>query len=89
MVIEDEGSYFRQLVRDAVHDIETIGSACCFNKDQYNEIVKQCKCEVKCRFEDSFYYISRKDGSTNNLRKGDGNHENKKGHKTSNCTNRL
>lgn len=71
-------SFFEQIVRDAVRDIQSKGSAYCFSEQQVDAIKKRIQV-IGVRVEDGIYYLKGE--------MSDGKYSKKKSNKSISCTN--
>ena len=78
MTEEYSSSFFEQIVRDAVRDIQSKGSAYCFSEQQVDAIKKRIQL-TGIKFEDGIYYLR---GEMSN-----GKYSKKKSSKPIDCTN--
>lgn len=75
---EYSSSFFEQIVRDAVRDIQSKGSAYCFSEQQVDAIKKRIQV-IGVRVEDGIYYLKGE--------MSDGKYSKKKSSKPIDCTN--
>ena len=57
---QEETSYFKHVVLDAVHDLKKDGIGYCFNSDQVEAIQQRIDCVVY-KVEDGIYYLREGD----------------------------
>ena len=58
--MEDESSYFKHVVIEALHDLEKSSSAYCFSIQQVEAIQEKVDCYVY-KVEDGIYYLRKGD----------------------------
>lgn len=56
-MLNEENSYFKNVVRDALDDLKRKGSATAFYKEQVDAIIKEYNGELKVKEDDGFYKI--------------------------------
>lgn len=56
-MLEEENAYFRDIVKDAVEDLETKGNTYVFFQEQVDAVKQMINKEVKVSFDGTFYKI--------------------------------
>lgn len=56
--LEEENSYFKNVVRDALDDLKHNRQAYVFYQEQVEEVKKQFKGKIKVKEEEGIYYLT-------------------------------
>ena len=77
-MIEEENSYFKSVIRDAIEDLNKNGIAYVFSMEQVNAIKSQVKYNIDINYDGSFYILKnektqskRKKRKPNNIDKNE------------------
>ena len=77
-MIEEENSYFKSVIRDAIEDLNKNGIAYVFSLEQVNAIKSQVKYNIDINYDGSFYILKnektqskRKKRKPNNIDKNE------------------
>lgn len=60
-MIEEENSYFKSVVRDAIEDLNKYGIAYVFSMEQVNTIKSQVKYNIEINYDGSFYILKNEE----------------------------
>ena len=60
-MIEEENSYFKSVVRDAIEDLNKYGIAYVFSMEQVNAIKSQVKYNIDINYDGSFYILKNEE----------------------------
>lgn len=67
-MLEEENSYFKNVVKDAVNELKDKGNTCVFFQEQVDAIRKMIKGEIKVNFDGTFYKIKLIKEENNNAK---------------------
>ena len=60
-MIEEENSYFKSVIRDAIEDLNKNGIAYVFSMEQVNAIKSQVKYNIDINYDGSFYILKNEE----------------------------